>query len=225
MGSKSTIHPTSVVASDVRIGDDVVIHPYVVIEGGVVIEDGVEIFPNAYIGKKPKGAGALARIPEYRREITIGKNSSIGPGSVIYYDVHIGENTLIGDGASIREKCTIGHRCVIGRYVTVNYETRIGDRVKIMDHSWLCGRMLVEEEVFISGGVMTANDNNIGKRGYNEADIVGPTIRKGAVIGVGATLLPKISVGEMSVVAAGSVVTKDVPDGKTVLGVPARLRE
>ena len=186
---------------------------------------GVEIFPNAFIGKEPKGAGALARVPEFSRKLRIGKNSSIGPCAVVYYDVSIGENTLIGDGASIREKCAIGDRCVIGRYVTINYETTIRDRVKIMDHSWLAGRMLVEEDVFISGGVMTANDNHIGKSGYNEADIIGPTIKKGAVIGVGATLLPKVVIGENAVVAAGSVVTKDVPGDGMVVGVPARLRE
>ena len=225
MVNESTIHSTSVVSDKAVIGKHVVIHPFVVIEEGVVIEDGVEVFPNAYIGKEPKGAGALARKPSFSREITIGKNSSIGPGAVIYYDVKIGQNTLIGDGVSIREKCCIGDRCVIGRYVTLNYETIIRDRVKIMDHSWMAGRMEVEEDVFISGGVLTANDNNIGKSGYNEEEIIGPTIKRGAVIGVGAILLPEISIGENATVAAGAVVTTDVPSGSLVLGVPARMRE
>lgn len=225
MANESTIHSTSVVSDKAVIGKQVVIHPFVVIEEGVIIEDGVEIFPNAYIGKEPKGAGALARKPSFSKEITIGQNSSIGPGAVIYYDVKIGQNTLIGDGASIRENCSVGDRCVIGRYVTLNYETVIRDHVKIMDHSWMAGRMEVEEDVFISGGVMTANDNNIGKSGYKEEEITGPSIKKGVVIGVGAILLPDITIGENATVAAGSVVTKDVPPGAFVLGVPAKLRE
>ena len=222
---ESVIHPTSVVATGAVIGEDVVIHPFVVIDDGVVIEDGVEIFPHAYIGKVPKGAGALARTPKFERKIKIGKNSSVGPGAVIYYDVCIGENTLVGDGASIRENCTIGDRCVIGRYVTLNYETTVKNRVKIMDHSWMAGKMCIEDDVFISGGFLTANDNNIGRTGYDDRDIVGPTIKKGAVIGLGAKLLPKITIGENSTVGAGAVVTKDVPDDGVVFGVPAKLRE
>ena len=225
MYNDTKIHPASVVSNDAKIGKGVVIHPFVVIEEGVVIEDGVEIFPNAYIGKEPKGAGALARVPEFEKIIRIGRSSSIGPGAVIYYDVKIGENTLIGDGASIREKCTIGNRCVVGRYVTINYETVINNNVKIMDHAWMAGRMEIEDDVFISGGVMTANDNKIGKSGYVKEEIVGPAIKKGAAIGAGAILLPGILIGEKSVVAAGAVVTKDVPPEGFVFGVPAKLRE
>jgi len=224
MKESRTIHATSVVSKESVIGEGVIIHPYVVIESGVVLEDGVEVFPHAYIGKEPKGAGALARAPSFSKIVRIGRDSSVGPGAVIYYDVTIGRNTLVGDGASIREKCVIGNQCVIGRYVTLKYETIVSDRVKIMDHSWMAGRMEVEEDVFISGGVMTANDNNIGKSGYIEEDIVGPLIKKGAVIGAGAILLPKIVVGENSTVGAGSVVTKDIPSDSVAMGVPARVR-
>lgn len=225
MAHKYNIHPSSVIADSVTIGDGVVIHPFVVVCDDVCIGDGVEIFPHAFIGKEPKGAGALARQPEFNKRIKIGADSSIGPGSVIYYDVSIGDNTLIGDGASIREKTVIGSRCVIGRYVTINYETTIHDRVKIMDHSWMAGRMTIEDDVFVSGGVMTTNDNAIGRAGYDEDDIVGPFIHKNAVIGAGAVLLPKTKIGENSVVAAGAVVTKDVPANGRVFGVPAKLRE
>lgn len=214
-----------VVRAGVKIGADVIIHPHVVIESGVEVRDGVEIFPGAYIGKEPKGAGALARQPKFEQRVVIGANSSVGPHAVIYYDVDIGEQCLIGDGASVREQCRIGSSTIIGRYVTINYNVEIGSRVKIMDHTWLAGNMRIEDDVFISGGVLTANDNAIGQqRDYREDEIVGPTILRGAAVGVGAVLLPHITIGERSTVAAGAVVTKSTQAESLVIGMPAKAR-
>jgi acetyltransferase-like isoleucine patch superfamily enzyme len=217
-----TIKEYSIIRANVAIEEDVVIHPFVVIEEGVRLGRGVEIFPGSYIGKTPKGAGATSRPIKFEAKITIGNNCVIGPNAVIYYDVTIGENTLLGDGASVREGCHIGSRCIIGRYVTLNYSTAIGDDVKIMDHSWLAGNMRVENGVFISGGVLTANDNEMGFKDYEEKRVIGPDIHNGARIGAGAVILPNITIGEGSVVAAGAVVTKSVAPYNVMMGVPAR---
>lgn len=223
IGSGTTVGPYCVIAEGVVIGKNVIIHPHVVIGSGTVIEDNVEIFPGAYLGKEPKGAGALARQPVFERGIQIGQGTSIGPHAIIYYDVTVGEHTLIGDGASIREQCRIGSRTVIGRYVTVNYNTVIGNRSKVMDHAWLAGNMTVGNDVFISGGVMTTNDNAMGRASFDEAGIKGPTIEDGAAVGANATLLPDIVVGQRAVIGSGSVVTKNVLQGTLVVGSPARL--
>jgi acetyltransferase-like isoleucine patch superfamily enzyme len=207
------------------IGDRVRIHPHVVIERGVTIHDDVEVFPGSYIGKVPRKVGVMLGPLRYESNVSIGKGCSIGPHAVIYVDVEIGDDTLIGDGASIRERCRIGSHCVIGRYVSINYATIIGDGVKVIDNSWLAGNMRVGDGVFISGGVTTANDSYMGIKGYSEAIIVGPDIRKGARIGVGAILLPGVVIGENAWVAAGAVVTKDVLPSQTVLGIPAKPRE
>jgi acetyltransferase-like isoleucine patch superfamily enzyme len=223
IGENVSIGEYVVIESDVVIGNDVVIHPNVVINSGVIIGDGVEIFPGAYIGKEPKGAGATARQPVFERKVVIGANTSICPNAVIYYDVEIGENTLIADGASIREKCKVGSRCIISRYVTVNYNTTIGDRTKIMDLTHVTGNCYVGNDVFISLNVGMANDNQIGKAGYSEDHVVGPHIEDGAAIGAGATLLPGVKIGKEAVVGAGSVVTKDVAPRTVVMGIPARF--
>lgn len=223
IGDNVQIAEFAVIRSDVTIGNDVVIHPHVVIEPGVVIGDGVEVFPGAYLGKEPKGAGALSRPLSFERSLVIGPKTSIGPHVVVYYDVRIGESCLIGDGASIREKCEVGNHTVVGRYVTVNYNTTIGDRVKIMDHSWLAGNMKIGNRVFISGGVMTSNDNAIGRIGYEEERVQGPTMMDGVAIGVGAIVLPAVVIGENAVVGAGAVVTKDVERNTLVMGIPARF--
>ncbi|MHC2258111.1 acetyltransferase-like isoleucine patch superfamily enzyme [Bradyrhizobium embrapense] len=224
IGVDVVIAEFAVVRSDVTIGNRVVIHPHVVIESGARIGDNVEIFPGAYIGKVPKGAGALSRAPHFEAWIDIGADCSIGPHAVIFYDVSLGAGTLIGDGASIREQSRIGSKTVVGRYVTVNYNTRIGDRVRVQDHTWLAGNMRIEDDVFISGCVGTSNDNAIGRNGYDGSPMLGPTIARGAAIGVGANLLPGVRVGIGAIVGAGAVVTKDVPDNTLVTGVPAEIR-
>ncbi|WP_083460673.1 acyltransferase, partial [Gulbenkiania mobilis] len=188
---------------------------------GVRISKNVEIFPGAFLGKEPKGAGATARQPVFKKEIFIGENCSIGPNCVIFYDVSIGNNTLLGDGASIREKCIVGSYCIISRYVTVNYNTRIGDHTKIMDCTHITGNAEIGDNVFISLLVGTANDNVV-RAGYCEDKIVGPHIKSNAVIGLGATILPAVVIGEGATIGAGSVVTKDIEAGALAVGVPAR---
>jgi len=224
LGESVTIAEFAVVRPGARIGSGVVIHPHVVIEPGVILEDGVEVFPGAYIGKEPKGAGVLARTLTFQRWVRVGRNSSIGPHAVLYYDVEIGVSALIGDGASIREQTRIGDYTVVGRHVTVNYNTVIGQQVKIMDHSWLAGNMKIGNRVFISGGVFTANDNAIGLiSNYEEERIVGPVIEDDVAIGVNAVLLPHTVIGQGAIVGAGALVTKNVEAGTVVMGVPARF--
>ncbi|MCX7112890.1 MAG: DapH/DapD/GlmU-related protein [Proteobacteria bacterium] len=226
------IHPDAIISNNVIIGpyavigkcfigEECIIHPHVVIADSVSLGARTEVFPGAFIGKEPKGAGALARKPEFDFHIRIGEECSIGPHAVIYYDVEIGSNTLIGDGASIREKCQIGSKCILSRYVTVNYNTKIGDRTKIMDNTHITGNAFIGSDVFISLMVGTTNDNLV-RVGYAN-HVSGPTIEDNVVIGVGASLLPAIKIGKGATVAAGSVVTKDVAPNTLVAGVPARF--
>lgn len=223
IGADVVIHPFVVIQDRVTIGNNVIIHPHVTIESNVVIGDNTEIFPGVYLGKEPKGAGATARQPEFVKQLVIENNCSIGPHAVIYYEVVIGNNCLIGDHASIREKVTIGHHCVIGRGVMINDQVIIGNYTKIMDLANITGNCQIGNHAFISMHVSTANDNAMGSVGYDEVNQQGPKIRDGAKIGIGANLLPNVEIGENAVVAAGSVVTKNVLPETMVAGIPARL--
>lgn len=220
VGEGVSIAPFCVVGNAV-IGNNCILHPHVVIADGVHLEDGVEVFPGAFLGKEPKGAGALARKPEFDKKLVVGAGSSIGPHAVIFYDVVIGAGTLIGDGASIREKCKIGASCIVSRYVTINYNTTVGDGTKIMDNTHITGNAVIGRNVFISVLVGTANDNLI-RAGYAE-HVVGPVIEDHAVIGLGASLLPNVVIGQGATVAAGAVVTKNVAAQTLVAGMPARF--
>jgi acetyltransferase-like isoleucine patch superfamily enzyme len=225
IGSGVTVGEFAVVRHGARLEDGVVIHPYVVIEDGVTIGPQTEIFPGAFLGKEPKGAGVVARQLRFDRKVAVGGGSSIGPHVVLFYDVEIGEGTLLGDGASIREGCRIGQGCLISRYVTINYDTVVGDRTKIMDLTHLTGNCRIGSDAFISMAVGTTNDNSpLSVEGSVEQRVRGPVIDDGAMIGGGATLLPGVSIGTCAVVAAGSVVTKDVAPRTMVAGVPAAYK-
>lgn len=223
IGNNVSIGHYSVIYAGVILGNNVIIHPHVVIEAGVIIGDNVEIFPGAYLGKRPKGTGAVSRKIDYEEKTIIGDNCVIGPNTVIYYDVCIGKNTLICENTSIREKVTIGNFCIISRNVTINYNTNIGNNTKIMDLTHITGNCEIGNDVFISVLVSTTNDRAIGKLDYDEDRVRGPKISDGVAIGAGANILPGVSIGEQSVVVAASVVSKDVPASKMVAGNPARV--
>jgi len=213
----------AVIRAGVRLGEGVVIHPYVIINENVEVGAGTEIFPGAVIGKEPKGTSSTAWEPHFVKRVILGSNCTIGPHAVIYYDIEIGDDTLIGDGSSIREQCRIGSRCNISRYVTVNYNTRIGDRTKIMDFTHVTGNCIIGNDVLVSLAVGMTNENVPGTSSYDKDHVTGARICDGAVIGAGVTLLPGIVIGEKAIVGAGAVVTRDVPPGVTVMGIPARV--
>lgn len=209
-------------------GENCKIYEGAVLFPNVVLGNNVTVFPGAVIGRAPLLTGATAHRVEVTKllPVHIGDDCVIGANAVIYMDVEIGNNTMICDSACIREGVRIGSFCVIAMGVTINFNTLIGNRVKVMDNTHLTGNMVIEDDVFISVLVATANSNSMGREGTSGGgDLVekGPVVRRFAAIGEGACLLPNVEIGENAIVAAGAVVTKNVEPRSLVTGIPARF--
>ena len=224
IGKNSVIPDTVVIHDNVQIGENVVLHDFVVLYPGTRIKDGVEIYDHCTIGKLPTTPGSTARTysSEYG-ETVIGEKCILCPGVVIYTGTEIGNNTLLGDNCSVREKCKVGSYCILSRNVSVNYETEIGNYTKIMDNSHITGNMKIGNHVFISVLVASTNDNSMGREEDATEHLSGPIVEDYVTIGAGASLLPGVIVGKNSIVGASALVTKDVPEGKVVMGVPAKV--
>lgn len=220
----AVIAKTAVIHEDVVIEADVVIHDYVVIYPHTLIKAGTEIYDHCVLGKYPKTTGVTARkLREEYGQVIVGENCVLSPGVVLYTEVEIGSMTLLGDYCSIREECKIGTGSIIGRGVNVNYHTQIGNHTKIMDSAIITGNMKIGNHVFISMGVITSNDNTMGREKYDEGHIVGPTIEDDVTIGAGANLFPGVHIGKNAMVGASALVTRDVPENMMVMGIPARV--
>jgi acetyltransferase-like isoleucine patch superfamily enzyme len=193
-----------------------------------LLDDGVIVFPLSILGVQPV-ANAANRRPVKRHDPgTIGRNTIVGCRATIYAGVHIGQECRLGDSVIIREGTFIGDRCVIGTNAEIQYDVVIGDDVRIMSGATVIGGTLVGSRTFIGPGVTMANDPFVAKHGlgadYQDRGQVAPRIGDDVFIGTAAVILPGVTIGNFAKVAAGAVVTKDVPEGGFVFGVPARLK-
>lgn len=231
----NSIHPSSligdgtrcgynvVVDQNVRIGKNCQIGHGVVIHADTVIGDDVRIDDNTVIGKLPMKA-ALSAITKDQTlpPCEIESGCLVGALAVIYRGCKIRTKVMIADLASVREDVEIGDFTIIGRGVTVENKVKIGKRCKIETEAYITALSEIEDGCFIAPEVSFTNDNFLGRTKDRFKYHKGVTLRRGARVGANATFLPGVTVGPDALVAAGSVVTRDVPAGKIVLGAPAK---
>jgi acetyltransferase-like isoleucine patch superfamily enzyme len=151
----------------------------------------------------------------------IGKNSVIRSNTVIYNDVKIGNNFKTGHNVLIREKTTIGNNVLVGTNTVVEGNCKIGSNVSIQSNVYVPTDSLIEDYVFIGPCACFTNDRYPIRVDY---ELEGPVIREGASIGANSTFLSGIEVGEGAMVAAGAIVTRNVPPFYLAIGAPARLK-
>jgi acetyltransferase-like isoleucine patch superfamily enzyme len=166
----------------------------------------------------------LGRLPDREIEISalvLGAEAMVRSGSVIYACSTIGDRLQTGHNVVIREQNTIGDDFSIWSGSVVDYGCTIGDRVKIHCSCYVAQFTEIADDVFIGPGVTVTNDIHPGCEISMDC-MKGPVVARGAVIGGGVTLLPRVRIGEGALVGAGSVVTRDVDAGIVVAGNPAR---
>jgi acetyltransferase-like isoleucine patch superfamily enzyme len=154
--------------------------------------------------------------------VKIGNNAVIRTGTIIYSDVRIGDNFSSGHNVLIREKTNIGNNVSIGSATIIEGNCNIGDYCNLQSLVYIPTDTILGSHVFIGPNSVLTNDKYPPNGGNN---LKGPTIEDYASIGANVTILPGIKIGSGALVAAGSVVTKDVPSHKLAIGAPARFKK
>jgi len=179
------------------------------------IGKGAKIHKGAIIGYK-----TLRKVKSL--DLKIGQNLVVMAGAVIYAGTSIRDGAVISHNSIVREENRIGDNFCLWNNSIVDYGCKIGDKVKIHCNVYVAQYTKIEDDVFIGPGTTIANDLH-PKCKYSRRCMRGPHIKRGAIIGAGATINPFVLIGERAFIGAGSVVTKDIPSGKVVCGNPAKI--
>lgn len=180
-----------------------------------VIGKNSQIFENVMLGFPSRDKFGL----ENYKGVWIGDDCIIRSGTIIYCDVMIGNKFQSGHNVVIRECTYIGDNVSIGTSTIIEGNSILGSRINIQSMVYIPTGTCIGSDVFIGPNVVFTNDKY-----PPSGKLRAPIIQKNAAIGANSTLLPGICVGEGSLIAAGSVVTKDVPDNMMAIGSPAEIR-
>lgn len=153
----------------------------------------------------------------------------IDPSADVDAGARIGAGSTVWHLAQVREGAVLGRECIVGRGAYVGPGVRMGDRCKLQNHALVYEPAVLEDGVFVGPAVVFTNDHyprSVDPQGRlkrgEDWEPVGVTVREGASVGARAVCVAPVTVGRWAMVAAGAVVTRDVPDFALVAGVPAR---
>jgi acetyltransferase-like isoleucine patch superfamily enzyme len=146
----------------------------------------------------------------------------IHPSAIVDPNARIGAGTRVWVNVQVREQAAVGRNCILSKDVYIDHGVTVGDNCKIQNSVSVYHGVTIEDDVFVGPNACFTNDRV--PRAFNQDWEVSPTlVRRGASIGANATIVCGITIGEYAMVAAGSVVTRDVEPFALVIGNPARM--
>ncbi len=210
ISENTRIHDTSIILGETIIGENTYIGDYVIIG-----------FPRRkplrQLMLKQVEYGVLRDLDELSNGARIGSNTLIRPFTIIYEDTEIGDNVETGHHVLIREETKIGSNTLIGTGTIIDGYAAIGSNVRIESGVYIPPKTIIEDNVFLGPRAVITNDKYpVSKK------LIGVKIKRGAVIGANSVLIAGVEIGEEAVVAAGAVVTRNVPPRTVVAGIPAK---
>ncbi|WP_347489323.1 DapH/DapD/GlmU-related protein [Desulfoscipio sp. XC116] len=216
-----SISEQAYIADNVIIGDNVIIEDGVYIDYNVIIRDNVHIKRNTYIGARCILGEYLADF--YRdsknkyHPLIVGEDSIIRSETILYGDSVIGDHFQTGHRVTIREKAIIGNNVRIGTLSDIQGHCIIEDYVNLHSNVHIGMKSVIKKYAWIFPYVVLTNDPNPPSE-----QLLGVTVNEYAVIATGSIILPGVDIGKDSLIAAGAIVTKDVPGMKVYGGNPAK---
>lgn len=174
------------------------------------IATGCEIHDGAHVGHSHGDTD--------ERPAVIGPGSVVRAGTVVYTDVEIGARFVTGHNALVREYTSMGDDVLVGTNAVIDGTTTVGSRVRLQTGVYVPTNTTIGDNVFFGPGAVLTNDPYPLRR---ETDLVGPTLEDDVTVGANATILPGVTVGRGAFVAAGAIVTEDVPPETLAVGAPA----
>src|SRR3954452_11016362 len=214
--------PYCVIADDARIGDGTRLGAHVVVHPGSVIGAGCEVQDGAVLGKPPKLARHSTAPRDAGDPLVVEDGAVICCGAIVFAGARIGPGAIVGDQAFVRERARVGAGSVIGRGSAVDNDVVVGERVRVQTDVYLTAYSVVEDDVFLGPGAVTTNDSTMSRHDKSY-ELRGAILRRACRVGGAAVLTPGVEVGEEAFIAAGAVVTRDVPPRGVVMGVPGRV--
>lgn len=148
-------------------------------------------------------------------------NVRIHPTASIDSDAKIGSGTTVWINVQIREKSTVGKNCVLSKDVYIDRNVSIGDECKIQNSVSIYDGVTIENQVFVGPNASFTNDK-VPRAFNSDWTITKTLVKHGASLGANCTIICGVVIGEYAMVAAGAVVTKDIPPYTLVAGNPAR---
>src|SRR3982750_2494353 len=171
------------------------VHPTATVYEGTVLGEGVRVLENAVVGKQPSLGSKSTAKRDPLPLATIGANTVISTGAIVFAGSSIGADCIVGDQSCIRERVTMADDCILGRGSLIENDTTVGSGTRIQAEAYITAYSPLGEEVFIAPCVVTTNDNFMGRTEKRKALMKGPTIRRSARVGGGGILCPGGEIG------------------------------